>query len=379
MFSLQIGKFYYPAKGGIETHTRVLSTGLRQFCDVKVVVAGQPKASADCIDGIEIERQSAPVTLAGAPICPDLISTLRSTKADIVHVHLPNPWASMAYLMSGCRRPLVVGYHSDIVRQSLIEPLFRPILLKFLDRASTIISSSPDLIEHSPILKRFRQKCVVIPYGLDQRALIETDVPKVESIRSGYKKPIVLGVGRLVYYKGFEHLIGAMTEVDASLLIIGNGPLKENLVRLATSIGVSDKVTFLDKVDDVNPYHQAADLFVLSSVARSEAFAIVQLEAMAAGKPVINTQLESGVPFVSQHGITGLTVPPADKSALAAAINRLLGDADLRQRYGAAARLRAQQEFTVEKMVARTLEVYDKATSSPRQPVQELTAQRASA
>jgi glycosyltransferase involved in cell wall biosynthesis len=319
------------------------------------------------------------VTLAGAPICPRLISTLRKTKADVVHVHLPNPWASIAYLASGCRRPLVVGYHSDIVRQSFIEPAFRPILLKFLDCASAIVSASPDLVEHSPILRRFREKCVVIPYGIDQQGLTETDERKVDAIVGTYKKPIVLAVGRLVYYKGFEYLIGAMTDVDAQLLIIGKGPLKDRLVRLALTLGVSHKVAFLDRVEDVNPYHQAADVFVLPSVAPSEAFGIVQLEAMAAGKPVINTSLKSGVPFVSQHGVTGLTVPPADKIALAQAVNHLLGQADLRRRYGNAARLRAAQEFTVDKMVARTLDLYERVTASPVKSLTQFAAQSTSA
>jgi rhamnosyl/mannosyltransferase len=198
---------------------------------------------------------------------------------------------------------------------------------------------------------------------------LEEQAPKFRLIIAKYHRPIVLSVGRLVYYKGFEYLIRAMAAIKGSLIIIGNGPLKAELLRLASRVGISERLTILDQVEDVTPFYHAADLFVLPSIARTEAFGIVQLEAMAAGKPVINTQLHSGVPFVSQHGITGLTVPPADTAALARAINRLLGDPALRASYGAAARLRTQEEFTVDRMVARTLAIYHHVITAPDQPI----------
>jgi rhamnosyl/mannosyltransferase len=149
-----------------------------------------------------------------------------------------------------------------------------------------------------------------------------------------------------------------MKDVEGRLLIVGKGPLRGTLERLARNLGVSERVTFLTEVQDVRPYYHAADVFALSSIARSEAFGIVQLEAMACSKPVVNTKLDSGVPFVSPHGVTGLTVPPADAGALASAINTLLDDTALSARYGRAARLRVEQEFNLDLMTRRTLELY---------------------
>jgi rhamnosyl/mannosyltransferase len=182
----------------------------------------------------------------------------------------------------------------------------------------------------------------------------------VDQLHREYGDRLILAVGRLVYYKGFENLIAAMRDVNARLLLAGDGPLREKLQRLASESGAGGKVVFLGEIqnDEIAPYYHAASVFVLPSVARSEAFGIVQIEAMAAGKPVVNTCLDSGVPFVSLDQVTGLSVPPGDTCALAAAINRLLDDDALRSRFGDAARARAESEFSVEIMKGRILSLY---------------------
>jgi len=235
---------------------------------------------------------------------------------------------------------------------------FTPILRHALKKAAAIIVTSPNYIESSDILSEYRSKCCVIPFGISVDHFDQYDQKKVSRIRERYGPRIVLGVGRMVYYKGFEHLVRAMKLVDGHLIIIGNGPLREHLEQLAQDCGVDDRVAFLTEVDDVRPYYHAADVFALSSVMRSEAFGIVQLEAMACGKPVINTQLNSGVTFVSPHGVSGLTVPPADSEALADAINQLFDHPHRRAELGNKARMRVAHQFTVEKMVQLTFQLY---------------------
>jgi len=144
-------------------------------------------------------------------------------------------------------------------------------------------------------------------------------------------------------------------------MIVGDGPLRNPLERLARELGVADRIEFLGEMQprEIVPYYHASDIFVLPSIARSEAFGIVQLEAMACAKPVVNTNLASGVPFASLDGVTGITVEPANADALVGAINRLLGDASLRAEYGEAAKRRVESEFTVAAMVERTRDLYE--------------------
>ena len=361
---VHVGKYYPPYKGGMETHLQGLSDELNGMVDLKVIVANASHRTVEeVVEGVSVTRVGRLFDFKSAPVCPNLVREIRAVKADILHIHWPHPTAVLAYLASGIKARLVFTYHSDIVRQKTLAAAFTPILRHALSKASAIIVSSPNYIDSSPVLSEHRSKCRVIPFGISVEHFNQYDQKKVRKIRERYGPRIILGVGRMVYYKGFEHLVRAMAQVDAHLLIIGQGPLREQLRQLALELKVSDRVTFLSEVDDVRPYYHASDIFVLSSVMRSEAFGIVQLEAMACGKPIINTQLDSGVTFVSPHGVSGLTVPPADSVALGKAINQLLHDPHRQAELGEWARSRVRQKFTVERMVQSTYELYEEITN----------------
>ena len=356
---LHIGKFYPPHVGGMETHIYQLCNELKRSIDVEVIVASDTrKTTVETIDDVKITRVGTLLNFSAAPVCPAMVSAIRNTNADIVHMHLPNPTATLAYLASRHRGRLVVTYHSDIIRQKFLGMAYWPVLRHTLDKAYAIIVGSPNYIATSRALGKYSNKCRVIPFGIPFEQFQEMDSSEVAKIRSRFGSRIVLGVGRLVYYKGFEFLIRAMKDVNGQLLIVGDGPLRGQLEQEAHSLGLSERVTFVTDAKDVSHYYHAADVFVLSSIARSEAFGIVQLEAMACGVPVVNTALDSGVTFVSKHGLTGLTVPPEDASALGKAISTLLDDPTLREKCGAAGRRRVEQEFSLKMMTQRTLELY---------------------
>src|SRR5260370_27222855 len=359
---IQVGKYYPPHVGGIETHLQALCEGLKTSHDVQVFVAHDRRRDQDEIaDGVAVHRLGIQFKIAGAPVCHTMPWKIRRARADIVHLHLPNPAGVLAILASGYRGPLLATWHSDVIRQRRLAKMFEPIQRRFLANCDALIATSPNYVETSTDLHRLRKRTVVIPYGIAVEQFCDPPAARVAAIRRGRSTPLILAVGRVVYYKGFEYLIRAMTRIDATLLIVGDGPTRHSLERAARELGVASRIEFLGEMQprDIVPYYHAADLFVLPSIARSEAFGIVQLEAMACGKPVVNTNLASGVPFASLDGVTGITVEPANTDALVSAINRLLADAQLRSEYGEAARRRVQQEFTIDAMVQRTRDLYE--------------------
>jgi len=357
---LHVGKYYPPYMGGIESHLETLCEALRPDVEVSVLVANSESFDTEeLVGGIPVTRVGTKLKVGTAPLCPGMVSRLRASTADIIHVHLPNPTAVLAYLASGHKGPLVVTYHSDTVKQALLGAMFEPILNRFLRQSTAIIVSSPNYLRTSATLAEHQSRCRVVPLGIPVEQFGTCSPTAVERVRGKFGNRLVLAVGRMVYYKGFEYLIEAMTRVQGHLLLVGEGPLRPELQRLVASRGLSERVSFLGVVADLVPFYHAADVFVLPSIARSEAFGIVQIEAMAAGTPVVNTSLDSGVPFVSPHGTTGLTVQPKDSVALAGAIGSLLDDDQLRAACSKAAQFRARSEFSAEKMRERTQAIYE--------------------
>jgi rhamnosyl/mannosyltransferase len=195
--------------------------------------------------------------------------------------------------------------------------------------------------------------------GIDLERFRKPQSEGVRELRNKYGTPLLLFVGILRYYKGLEYLITALRDVKATLLVVGSGPMAEQWQNLTVRLGLADRVFFVGQhVEDLPVYYQACDLFVLPSSHRSEAFGLVQVEAMACGKAVICTELGTGTSYVNVDGETGLVVPARDADALALAITRLLNDDALRIEMGKRGRERALREFSHETMIDRVLELY---------------------
>jgi rhamnosyl/mannosyltransferase len=268
----------------------------------------------------------------------------------------------LAYLLSGVRAPLVLTYHADIVRQRTLLPFYRPVLLRLFSRVQRIIATSPDYIASSSFLARYRLRCTVIPFGVDLKALLLRDgeAAAVHRLRSEHGSRLILFVGVLRYYKGLDVLLRAMSKVDGYLMVVGRGSERKALEAMADHLGVSGRVSFLGEISEsgLRILLHACEVFTMPSIDRCEAFGIAQLEAMACGKPAVSSDLPTGVRFVNQDKVTGILVPPGDPETLADALNLLLDDPGLRARYGCTARERIEREFTAERMIARTLNVY---------------------
>lgn len=362
---LQVNKLYYPWIGGVEKVVQNIAEGLYKRLDMEVL-ACQPKGlgNKEEINGVKVTKSSSLGRFLGLPASPTfpLNYARLSRRADVLHFHVPFPLGVVSYLALGPRdKKVVVTYHSDIVRQEKLLRFYRPFLMKFLDAVDVILPTSPHLRDGSEFLAPFRDKCQVVPLSVDleefDRDALDPDDPGSPGTGD---EDIVLFVGRLNYYKGVDYLIRAMEDVDARLLVAGEGPLLEQLNRQAITSGVTDRVEFLGRVSDrrLKELYAGCDTLVLPSVRESEAFGIVQMEAMAYGKPVINTDLPTGVPWVSKDGETGLTVPPADSDALASAINELLEDEERRREYGENAYHRVKEKFSRNGMLDTVESVY---------------------
>ncbi|HKO47016.1 MAG TPA: glycosyltransferase [Polyangiaceae bacterium] len=364
MHVLHVGKYYSPYRGGIETVVEQLCRGLvRRGVEVTALVSNDGPASVDeTIDGVRVLRLGRSVELNSQPLNWRLVSTLRGLRFDALHFHTPNPIGALAVLAARRAEPVVVTHHSDIVKQRLLGAPATVVQSWLYSRAAALIAATPKHIEHSPSLRRFESKCRVIHFPIDALPYLDAPSPWDHDLPAAWQdEPLVLFVGRLVYYKGVDVLLDALRLTpQARLAIVGVGPLRTQLVERAAALGITERVKFLGSVPDdrLRALYRRARFLVLPSVAPSEAFGMVQLEAMAAGRPVISTDLKSGVPYVNRHGVTGLIVPPSDVQALAAAMKTLLEDEPRALSLGEAAQRRVLAEFHVDQVVDAHFELY---------------------
>ena len=371
---LHFGRFYNDSFGGLERHVANLLEGLSASIHVANVVANE-RFGLDVIELPRYKVYKAPSLglLASMPVCPTmpaLIRTLeRDGRFDLYHLHFPDPMSHLALAALPGDRRVVISWHSDIIRQKTLLRLYRPFLDRIINRAAAIIAATPRHFSSSTQLTRSRHpdRFRVVPYGLDYRPYLAAELDQqAAAIRAAHGgRRLVFAVGRHVYYKGFEYLIRAMRDVapNALLLLGGTGPLTPQYRQLVTELGLDDRVRLLGRIPDaaLPAHYRAADVFCMPSVEPSEAFGLVQLEAMACARPVVGCELNNGATYVNQHGVTGLVVPPRDPVALASALNTLLADTALAERMGGAGRRRACSEFSLEKMWSGTLQVYREA------------------
>lgn len=360
---LHVFKDYFPpTRGGIEQHINELVHLLPDFEQSVLTSSRSKKFVVDDDQGVRVIRAPELGRPASTAITPAWPRLLRNSGADLLHFHSPNPFGELCLLASRARCPMVATFHADIVGRRSLLPAFRPFQQSFLRRAVGIAVSSPRLLATSRALKRHAERAVVIPFGVDPQQW-EARPPGADEIRARYRGPLLLFLGRLVYYKGIEVLLEAMRTIEGTLLVAGSGPMGHRYQSIVRELSLADKVSFIGEVPDderANYYH-AADLFVLPSTSRAESFGISMLEAMACGTPALSTEVGTGTSWLNVSGKTGLVVRPGDPAALSGAIKILMSDEGRRSAMGTAAARRVSEHFTREQMLRGLTRLYESA------------------
>ena len=376
---LHLYKDYSPILGGIENHIKTLAELEVQAGHHVTVLVTNPSTSNlqlplragparlpshETMNGVHLIRIWRLATVASAPLTGGFLTELPRLKPDITHLHFPYPVGEVSVWLSQLiagKRPYIITYHSDVVRQQTILRFYRPLMEHILRGAARILPTSDRYMASSPTLSQFTDRCTVVPLCVDPEPFANA-APLIPPTNI----PTLVFIGRHRYYKGLDTLIRAMPNLVTQqglrprLLVGGDGPMRETWERLAGELGVSARVQFLGEVsdDDLPRFFASGDVFVLPANSRAEAFGKVLLEAMATGLPCVTTELGTGTSFAVQDGVTGFVVPPENPDALGQAIGRLLDDTELRKRMGAAGRARVRREFTAERLLERVEGVY---------------------
>ncbi|MBD8528785.1 MULTISPECIES: glycosyltransferase [unclassified Massilia] len=378
---VHFGKYYFPDAGGIESVTGSLARGAaRKGHAVTVVCFEKTAANRDeQIDGVRVVRAPIAKMVASQPLgLSYLTRCLREARdADVVHLHAPNMLGALGSLLMGKRPRLLVHWHSDVINKGILGKLLRPLETALLKRADSIVATSQVYADESATLRAFSDKITVVPIGIPDATLaagIDVDPGLPVALEQGIiGRKLILAVGRLVPYKGFDVLIEAAKYLQpgTAVVIVGGGPLRDTLQAAIDAAGLSDTVYLAGRLSDsaLHSLFVRASLYCMPSTYRAEAFGVVLLEAMAHGLPIVATDIPgSGVPWVNQHGLTGLNVPVSDPRALADACIRILSSTEEHARYAEGARARFLSEFTEDVSVKRMLSAYNQIIERDKHP-----------
>ncbi|MCR5544971.1 MAG: glycosyltransferase [Lachnospiraceae bacterium] len=375
-------KIYFPENGGgISQAVETIADGFRDM-DQEVIccqgVTGKEK-SEDVYNGIPVLRCKQFLDVASTPFSFQFLREMkrRSAKDGITIYNFPYPLCDIGILFHCYKGKLVLWWHCDFVSYKRLAPFYRPFVKHSLKKADMILVSSDGTIDGSDLLPQFREKCLKVPYSISDEHLkagqefvekygygVSACADEESGISSNAsdgnanaERVHILFLGRLVWYKGGDLLLRVLKGLPDSydLTFVGGGPKQEELEALTAELGLSNRVRFTGMVSEEEKREEIkkSDFLVLPSTSEAESFAIVQIEAMAFGKPVINTRLNSGVPYVSIDGESGITVTPGSEEELYEAIKTLGESEELREKYGRGAYDRVQKEYTREKMIAR--------------------------
>lgn len=362
---LHIYRTYFPeTQGGVQEAIRQICLATSEFgCKNTVyALARKPSPGEMSLPEGDLVRTASLCELAscdfGSPLSFLRMRSL-ARGVDLIHCHYPWPFGDLLALLGGVGRPIVVTYHSDIVRQRTLGQVYRPLQALFFRRASAVVATSDAYRASSTLLQSFDSKVSAIPLPIDCTQVPPPDEERERYWRERFGQGFFLFVGVLRYYKGLHILVEAARTTGLPVVVVGDGPERERLSNQASGV---ENIHFLGFRDDADKFTliRLAGAMVFPSHLRAEAFGVSLLEASAVGRPMITTDIGTGTSLVNAHGETGLVVPPGDAVALAEAMVYLAERPLLRDRMGFAAKERCRRFFSSDVVGAAYRRLYDK-------------------
>jgi len=288
-----------------------------------------------------------------------------SNWADVVHYQFPWPFADiLALTRQNRKKPYIVSYQSDIVRQKSWYTLYQPLMKCFLNKASAVVATSPKYIESSLVLNALQQEAALIPNGIGAEPELERYQQEIKELEKTHNKGFFLFIGVFRYYKGLMYLLEAAKITGLPLVIVGDGPEKAAMARYIEEHKITN-ISLLGHVSDQQKFAliSLAKCLVLPSSERSEAYGMVLLEAARQSTPMITTELGSGTSYINIHGETGLVVPPKNTAALAKAMEFFESNNAELDEMGRLAKERFDVNFTADIMGKRYQQIYQRLSS----------------
>ncbi len=361
---LHFFKTYWPDTfGGIERTIHAIAKGAAEYGIASDVLSlsAKPEENTRNFDGHMAYKAKLDFEFASTGLSRDVFSRFRelSGQADVIHYHFPWPMNDIMQMVVHPDKPTIVTYHSDIVKQKLLLQLYRPLMNRFLGSVDRIVATSPNYLATSDVLRRFTDKTTVIPLGLDEADYPATNVITKAHWRERFPHPFFLFVGVLRYYKGLRTLLAAARTSNIDIVIVGDGPMKPQLIAYASEHNLSH-VHFAGALPDTDKMAllELSSGLVFPSHLRSEAFGLSLVEASMFGKPMISCEIGTGTSYVNLNGQTGIVIPPQNPKALSAAMQSIAHSKEQAKVFGVNARARYIEHFTADKMVSEYVKNY---------------------
>ena len=367
---LHIYKTAYPLTyGGIEQMIHQLALGCSEAgVDVRVLCLSDKEAGSQVInDKYKIVYVKKHAEIASMGLSFDYLKKYKelARESDIIHYHFPWPFMDLMHLISHVKKPFIVTYHSDIVRQKYLNFIYQPLMHLFLKSTYEIVCTSYNYLNTSDVLQRYTSKTSVVPIGLEDKYNETIDQIIVDKWNNRIGSKFVLFIGSIRNYKGINNLIDAAKFVNGLILIAGSGKNLDKIQSILIKNNINN-IKLLGKVSEEDKYCliSLCEAVVLPSNKRSEAFGLVLIEGSMFGKPLISCDIGTGTSYANIHGETGIIVPPNDCRQLAAAINLIIQNKSYSDILGVNSRHRYLKLFTSKKMSIEYLNIYKRVFNS---------------